>query len=358
LASTLGTEAFLPTTLSTIGTAGLGSAAQAGKLGALSVPTLRVMQAVGAFGSGTSIGQGISGKNMFTGEDLSLGDRAFNLTFGAAGAALDLGGAGFNPKNLSGSFPTVTNALEGISAPQVTRAGGQLGLSNQGGAIRLGSTPEQPPQMKLSAEPEVTVPKSKAKTEQPIPKTKRTRSNTSVKSKEEGKTANVNGRKSEEHSELTNGITNLGNDFSHHNSSVLKDFKPTLNPTKLNQTIFSGVYDPKTNTFLTKPSGNTKLSNGESPQDLVLPAGGHAQVRQMLQQANPEIDMSKTIGFTIYYREKGKLEVAFFSRGINSRNFPKLEGYAPEEYQNQFLKVLGESTGLETEAVPRLRLPD
>jgi hypothetical protein len=47
-----------------------------------------------------------------------------------------------------------------------------------------------------------------------------------------------------------------------------------------------------------------------------------------------------------------------FSRGINSRNFPKLEGYAPEEYQNQFLKVLRESTGLKAEAVPRLRLPD
>jgi hypothetical protein len=99
------------------------------------------MQIGGAFQSGTSIGQGISGKNMFTGEDLSAFDRGFHLTFGAAGA-LDLGGAGLRLGNLSKSFPTVTKALEGISAPQVTRTGGQLGLSTEGGSIKLGGDGE------------------------------------------------------------------------------------------------------------------------------------------------------------------------------------------------------------------------
>jgi Colicin D len=145
LASALGTEAFLPTILSMIKTAGFGSAAQAGKLGVFSKPIFRTMQVGGAFGSGTSIGQGISGKNMFTGEDLSAFDRGFHLTFGAAGATLDLGGAGLRPGNLSQSMPTVTNALEGISAPQVTRTGGRLGLSMEGGSIKLGGTPDEVP---------------------------------------------------------------------------------------------------------------------------------------------------------------------------------------------------------------------
>jgi hypothetical protein len=320
----LATEQNLPSTLTMVGTMGLGEAAAAEKLGMLSKPILRTMQVGGAFTSGTSIGQGLSGKNMWTGEKLSPVERGFDLTLGAAGSALDMYGAGFNPKNLSGSFPTVSSALEGVLAPKQSVFTQQTGqLSSESGAIRLGSSPEE-------------ISSNGVKHQSSI----------------------FNRLPSDEHSELTNAITNLGKDFSHHNSDVLKDFKPTLNPTKSDQTIFSGIYDPKTNTFLTKPSGNTKLSNGESPQDLVLPLGGHGQVQQVLQQANPEIDTSKTIGFTIYYREKGKLEVAFFSRGINSRNFPKLEGYAPEEYQNQFLKTLGESTGLEVKAVPRLRLPD
>jgi hypothetical protein len=82
---------------------------------------------------------------MFTGEDLSPGQRMFDLSLGAAGSALDLGGAGLQLGNLSKGFPTVTNALEGISAPQVMRTGGRLGLSTESGAIKLGGTPEEVP---------------------------------------------------------------------------------------------------------------------------------------------------------------------------------------------------------------------
>jgi hypothetical protein len=96
------------------------------------------------------------------------------LTFGALGAGLDLGGSGLRLGNLSKSFPTLAKALEGVSAPQVTRTGGRLGLSNQGGSINLGGTPEQPPQMKLSAEPEVMVPKAKPQVKEVVPTVRQT----------------------------------------------------------------------------------------------------------------------------------------------------------------------------------------
>jgi hypothetical protein len=96
------------------------------------------MQVGGAFGSGTSIGQGISGKDMFTGEDLSAFDRGFHLTFGAAGAALDLGGAGLTLKNAGQSFPTLTKALVNQARPTVT----PKGMSTQTGAVRLGGDGE------------------------------------------------------------------------------------------------------------------------------------------------------------------------------------------------------------------------
>jgi hypothetical protein len=131
-------------------------------------------------------------------------------------------------------------------------------------------------------------------------------------------------------SETTNSLTNLGKDFGSHNSSVLDDFTPISNPTKSNQTVFSGVYDPKTNTFITKPSGSTKMKNGQIPQDLTPARGGHGRVRDLFKLTNPEIDTSQLVGFTIYYREQGKLDVAFFSRGINTRNFKDLDGYAPK----------------------------
>jgi hypothetical protein len=159
-------------------------------------------------------------------------------------------------------------------------------------------------------------------------------------------------------SETTNSLTNLGKDFSSHNSSVLKDFTPVPNPTRSNQTIFSGVFDPKTNTFLTKPSGSTKLSNGGIPEDLVQPRGGHREIQSLFSETNPNIDTSQTVGFTIYYREKGRLDVAFFSRGINSNNFKELKGYAPEHLQEAAVKSLNQSTGLEVQIIPRLDLPD
>jgi hypothetical protein len=132
----LGTEDTLPQTAMTLGTMGFGGAAQAGKLGVFSKPIFRMMQVGGALMSGTSIGQGISGKNMFTGEDLSPGQRMFDLSFGALGAGLDLGGAGLSTNNLSKDFPTVMRILEGISPQNATLQGGRLG--NQSGAVRLG----------------------------------------------------------------------------------------------------------------------------------------------------------------------------------------------------------------------------
>jgi hypothetical protein len=141
----LATEDTLPQSSLTLSTMGLGGAAQAGKLGVFSKPILRTMQVGGAFGSGTSIGQGISGKNMFTGEDLSPGQRMFDLSFGAAGAGLDLGGAGLQLGNLSKGFPTLTNGLTNQSKVNIFNRLNN-GWTNETGAIRLGEgTPSKTP---------------------------------------------------------------------------------------------------------------------------------------------------------------------------------------------------------------------
>ena len=158
--------------------------------------------------------------------------------------------------------------------------------------------------------------------------------------------------------ETTNSISNLGDDFASRNSSVLSDFSPTPNPTRSNHTIFSGVYDPKTKTFITKPSGNTKLKDGNVPEDLVPPRGGHARVQRVFSQANRDIDGSKTIGYTIYYKKQGELDIAFFSRGINFRNYRSLRGAAPENLQQEFVKILEETTGHKVNIISRPDLPD
>jgi hypothetical protein len=91
---------------------------------------------------------------------------------------------------------------------------------------------------------------------------------------------------------------------------------------------------------------------------LVQPRGGHREIQSILSETNPNVDTSRTVGFTIYYREQGKLDVAFFSRGINSNNFKDLKGYAPENLQESAIKLLNQSTGLEVKIIPRLDLPD
>lgn len=100
------------------------------------------------------------------------------------------------------------------------------------------------------------------------------------------------------------------------------------------------------------------MKNGDIPQDLAPGRGGHSRIRDVFKMANPDIDASQIVGFTIYYREQGKLDVAFFSRGINVRNFKDLDGYAPEAYQQKALEALRQSTGLEVESSLRLTLPD
>jgi hypothetical protein len=140
--SSLWTKDTALATALTLGTSGLGALAGAGKLGAASMPTIRAMQIGGAFQSGTSIGQGISGKNMWTGEELSPLDRGFHLTFGALGAGLDLGGAGLQLGNLSKSMPTFSRLIEGVSPQNATLQSGRLG--NQMGAVRLGDSGKTP----------------------------------------------------------------------------------------------------------------------------------------------------------------------------------------------------------------------
>jgi hypothetical protein len=110
---------------------------------------------------------------MWTGEQLSPLERGFDLTLGVAGSALDLYGAGFNPRNLSGSFPTVSSAIESGALPKQSVFTQQTGqLSSESGAIRLGGNSSEMP--KGAGKSELEAGKQKRATPEAVDFSKRT----------------------------------------------------------------------------------------------------------------------------------------------------------------------------------------
>ena len=99
---------------------------------------------------------------------------------------------------------------------------------------------------------------------------------------------------------------------------------------------FSGVFDPKTSHFLTRPSGNTLLKDGTVPVDLVPQRGGHGIVNRQL--AEQGIDPSGTVGFTVFYDNPGQLSVAWNSGSVNSRNWGNYA--APIEFRQSIMDAL------------------
>jgi RHS repeat-associated protein len=140
-------------------------------------------------------------------------------------------------------------------------------------------------------------------------------------------------------SELTNSLSNLGENPATRNATVIAEYLPTPNK----GTAFSGVYDPETGQFLLRPSGNTRLANGTVPENVVAPRGGHFVVNRQLGELAGG-NTQRTVGFTVFYETEGELVVEWLSRSVNGINYQS--DYAPQEFRQPIMEAIQRSTGL------------
>jgi len=105
---------------------------------------------------------------------------------------------------------------------------------------------------------------------------------------------------------------------------------------------FSGVYDPETGGVLAYPSSTTRLRSGAEPPTLLPRNGGHGDVNDFLAEATDRVTDGSTLGFTMFLRENGTIEVEWFSRMANSR-FPGSR--VPEAQRARILEAITAATG-------------
>ena len=137
-------------------------------------------------------------------------------------------------------------------------------------------------------------------------------------------------------SEVTNSFTNLGEGISVKNAETLKNFGP--------DSAFSGVYNPHTKQFLAYPSGDTKLTSGAVPENLVGRRGGHAAVNAPFSQLTG-VDPKSNVGFTMFVEKDGSLSVDWLSRSVNGPN-PAFPGsVVPEAMRSDVMRTIESATG-------------
>jgi len=87
---------------------------------------------------------------------------------------------------------------------------------------------------------------------------------------------------------------------------------PGFSPGK--KTFFSGVYNTKNQSIAFQPSGDTRLSNGTVPKNLVDRSTGHRTVLQ-----NVRGSFADNAAFTMNYRSSNHIHVTFKSGSVNSQ---------------------------------------
>jgi hypothetical protein len=137
-------------------------------------------------------------------------------------------------------------------------------------------------------------------------------------------------------SETAHSLNNLGESAISGTASTIARF-PT-------GSAFSGVYNPQTGRFLAYPSGETRLTSGEIPDNLVLRRGGHLNVNGRLGQMTG-VDSRHNLGFTVFLEQDGSLSVDWLSRGVNGPN-PSFPGnHVPQSRQADVIEALQRATG-------------
>jgi hypothetical protein len=137
-------------------------------------------------------------------------------------------------------------------------------------------------------------------------------------------------------SETRGSITNLGSNPGLHNAATY-DMYPRGSG-------FSGVYDVESNRFLVYPSGETRLRNGDVPDNLVSQYGGHDNVNNALNELLGSTSNNR-LGFSMIIDDSGSFRVLWNSRTINSPN-PNFDGRTvPEGNRQQIIDAIEEATG-------------
>jgi hypothetical protein len=128
-------ENSIGTTL-TLGTLGLGAAAQAGRLGRFSTPTLYGLGIWGSFESGNQIGMAITGRSM-SGKRLSFTSRVLNGIFGSLGILM-LGVGKFRSSRNNSNLPSPKVRINLLN----TKVKGKIKPIN--GKVNVGGVNETP----------------------------------------------------------------------------------------------------------------------------------------------------------------------------------------------------------------------
>jgi hypothetical protein len=137
-------------------------------------------------------------------------------------------------------------------------------------------------------------------------------------------------------SETAHSLNNLGESAISGSASTLGRFP--------SGSAFSGVYNPQTGKFLAYPSGGTRTTSGEIPENLVQRRGGHLNVNGRLGQMTG-VDSRHNLGFTVHVEPDGSLSVSWLSRGINGPN-PSFPGnHVPQSRQSEIIEALERATG-------------
>lgn len=145
-------------------------------------------------------------------------------------------------------------------------------------------------------------------------------------------------------------LTNIADDPLEQNQAVLERYQE-------GKAGFSGVYDPKNEVFLARPSDSpnpnvprgTLFKDGTPPEYTVSNQGGHDAVNSELAQIGG-IDTSKTVGFVIVYDGPNSLELRWNSLSVNATNYGNRT--ALPEYQKAITDLIKSVTGFNVWSKP------
>lgn len=117
---------------------------------------------------------------------------------------------------------------------------------------------------------------------------------------------------------------------------LIAEFEPS------GTTVFSGAYDQRLGQLALRPSGETRLPDGQVPSNIVDRFGGHGDVAEELVLGGSQIE--DTVGFTVFYSQPGRVEVGWNSGTLNLRWG---QGRAvPERFREGILRAIAAETGL------------
>jgi RHS repeat-associated protein len=104
------------------------------------------------------------------------------------------------------------------------------------------------------------------------------------------------------------------------------DYNPQTRP------AFSGVYNPESGNTVIRPSGNTRLANGQTPDGIVPRAGGHRVINETFFN-----NSNKTVGYTVFYDKSNGVTIEWLSRSVNGANYG--DPFVPLQFRSTIIAI-------------------